>query len=428
MSRFSPKNIFRTELIRNSSILLSGTALGQLIAFLAYPALTRLYSNAEFGILASFLSVCGILTALSTGRYEESFVIAKDKKETTSLVGLSLKLLFAFSLLFFIILLFFRKESLALFKWDALEPFWVYIPLTIFFTGLFNLFNNLATREKQFKRMTSSSLTQNLVSTAAKLVFGFLSFTGIGQILSNLLSYLGGNLPFYSLRGYIKDALKGRWKDEKQVAIKYKDFPTYNLGRLFVSNISLNLPFLLLLSYFDDGQAKLGLYSLSFILLYRPIQLIANVLYLTFFENSTSSTRNNKSILPQLQKYWISLCKFILPCFILAGIVARPVFQFIFGSDWNESGLYFQYLLPWMFMMTMVSPVYFIPILFNQQNKALIIEIIFLILRLSSLYVGIRLGDFQLSILLFSISGFIFSSVLFIWFYSLVKKHEKVKM
>jgi len=421
MLRFSLKNTFRSELIRNSSLLLSGTALGQFVAFLAYPVLTRLYSDAEFGILASFLSVCGILTTLSTGRYEESLVIAKDRKETTSLLGFSLKLVFGFSFLLFIILLFFRKESLTLFKWEALEPFWAYIPFTVFFTGIFFLLSNLATREKQFKQITGSGLAQNLTNTAGKLVLGFLGFTGIGQILSNLLSYICGNLPFYSLKGYLKDALKGRWKDEKRAIVKYKDFPSYNLGRTFISNISLNLPFLLLLSYFSDGKEQLGLYFLAFSLLYRPIQLISSALYSTFFENSASIARDNKPILPQLKKYWLSLCKYILPCFILAGIVARPVFRFAFGSDWDESGLYFQYLLPWMFMMMMISPVYFLSILFKQQGKALIIEIVYLVFRLISLYIGIRLADFRLGILLFSITGFVFSVVLFIWFYYLCR-------
>lgn len=420
MSKHFFKNIFRSEFVRNSSILLSGAAIGQAVALLAYPILTRIYSEGEFGILASFLSVCGVLTTLGTGRYEESLVIAKDRKETVSLLSFSFKLLSFFSLLLFFFLLFFREKGLALFKWEALEPFWAYIPLTVFFMGVFHLLENLATREKKFKLITGSHLTQNLVNTAGKLILGFLSFTRIGQILSNLASYIFSNLPYCSLKGYIKDIPKVKWKEEKQAAIQHKDFPCFNLSRTFISGISLNLPFLLLLSYF--GEAKLGLYSLAFVMLYRPIQLIASSLFSTFFEKTASITRENKSILPQLKKYWFCLCKYILPCFILAGLIARPTFQFIFSADWEESGLYFQYLLPWMFMMMMVAPAAFLPIVFKQQNKALILETIYLIFRFIALYIGIRMSDFQMGILLFSITGFIFSGIQLIWYYSLANR------
>ena len=423
MFKFTLKNIFRSELTRNSSILIGGTVIGQAIAFLAYPILTRMYSDAEFGILATFLSVCGILTTLSTGRYEEALVITKDRKEATSLLGFSMKLAFSFSLALFLVLLFFRKEILILFKWETLEPFWIYIPFTVFFTAIFYLLHNLATREKKFKQISGSNLSQNIVNTIGKLVFGFLSFTQIGLILSNIISYAFANLPYYSLKGYIKDALRGKWKDEKKVALEHKDFPYYNLSRTFISSVSLNLPFLLLLSYF--GEAKLGLYFLGFTMSHRPIQLIAEALYSVFFENSASIARDNKPILPQLKKYWLSLCKYILPFFVLAAIIARPAFRFVFGADWDESGIYFQVLLPWMFMMIITSPVYFLPILFKQQNKFLIYEIIYLIFRLISLYIGIRAVDFRLGILLFSITGFIFSTILLIWLYSLIKKYEE---
>jgi Membrane protein involved in the export of O-antigen and teichoic acid len=424
MPKFSLKNLFHSELTRNSSMLLSGTILGQLIAFSAYPILTRIYSIGEFGILASFLSLCGILTTLSTGRYEESLVVAKDRKETTSLLGFSLKLLFSSSLVIFILLLFFREKSLALFKWETLEPYWFYIPLTVFFTGVFYLFNNLAIREKKFKQITTSNLIQNTVNVASKLVLGFFSFTRVGLICSNLLSYAVGNFPYYSLKAYMGNALKGKWTDEKQIALKYKEFPCYNLSRTFISSISLNLPFLLLLSYF--GKGNLGLYSLSFIVLYRPIQLIANAFYSAFFENSATTTRDGKSILPQLKRYWLCLCKYILPCFALLAVIARPLFRMLFGNDWIDSGIYFQMLLPWMFMLMMISPVSFLPIIFKQQNKALILEIIYLVCRLISLYIGIYLVNFRTGILLFSATGFGFSLVLFIWYWSLAKKHESI--
>jgi len=423
MIKFHFNTLFRSEIFRNSSIILGGNVVGQLIAFLAYPILTRIYSEAEFGIFAAFMSVCSLLTTLGTGRYEESLVIAKDQKETVQLIGFSLKLLIFFSLFLFIGLALFRKPVFSLCKMESIESFWLYLPFTVLFTGLTFLLNNLATREKQFKRIAAAGLLQNSVNTAGKLIAGFSGFTRIGLIFSNLLSVIAGNVPYLSLKRPLLDALKWNWSNERKTALRYIDFPSFNLGRTFLSGFSINLPFLILIGIF--GEASLGLYSLAFALLYRPINLFANSLYTTLFENGASTIRDKKPLLPSLKRYWKYLCFYILPCFVLAFFIARPLFVIFFGAEWEESALYFQYLLPWMFMIMLVSPVQFMPILFNKQKIALCLEIIHLLFRWGALGIGIYLMHFQTGILLFSLVGLFFTSLNFIWFYLMIKKYEQ---
>ena len=420
---FPLKTLFKSEILRNSSIILGGNVLGQLIAFSAYPILTRIYSEAEFGIFAAFMSVCSLLTTLGTGRYEESLVVAKDRKETVNLLGFSLKLLISFSLFLFIGLALFRKPVFSFFKMESIEPFCYFLPITVLFTGLAFLLNNLATREKQFKRITAAGLVQNCVNTAGKLVAGFSGLTRTGLIFSNLLSVVASNIPYLSLKKQLSEALRWNWNDERKTALRYIDFPRFNLGRTFLSGFSINLPFLILLGIF--GEASLGLYSLAFTLLYRPINLFANSLYTTLFENGASTIRDKKLLSPSLKTYCKYLCTYILPCFILAFFIARPAFVIIFGSQWEESAIYFQYLLPWMFMIMMVSPMQFVPILFNRQKIALFLEIIHLLLRWGALGIGIYFMHFQTGILLFSLVGLFFTSINIVWFYSMIKKYER---
>ena len=415
---FLDKKFFRSEILRNSSILLGGNVLGQLIALMALPVLTRIYSESDFGVFASFLSVCGLLTTLGTGRYEESLVVAKDRKETVNLFGFSLKLLFTFSLIILVGLALFRNPILSFFKYESLMPFWYYIPITVFFTGAVFLLNNLATREKQFKRIASAGLTQNIVNTVGKLVAGFAGFTKTGMIFSNAFSLLTSAVPYISLKKYLMEALKWNWLEERKTAMSYIDFPGFNLGRTLISGFSTNLPFLILIGFF--GESSIGFYSLSFTLLFRPVNLVANSLFTTLFENAASTIREQKPLLPSLKKYWKSLIIYILPFFVLAFFIARPVFVFVFTNQWEESALYFQYLLPWMFMTMMVAPVNFIPILFKKQKMMLILEIICLILRLGALSIGIFTNDFQIGILIYSIVGLVFTSVNFGWFYFLL--------
>jgi O-antigen/teichoic acid export membrane protein len=423
MKVFSFKTLFRSGIIRNSSIILGGNVLGQLITFLVYPILTRTYSEAEFGVFATFMSVSALLTTLATGRYEESLVVAKDRKETIHLLGFSFKLLIFFSFILFIGLALIRKPVFYFFKMESIEPFWLYLPFMVFFTGLTFLLNNLATRERQFKQIASAGLMQNSVNSAGKLIAGFSGLTRTGLIFSNLLSTIAGIFPYFSLKKTLSEALKGDWNDEQKAALRYIAFPSFNLGRNFLSGFSINLPFLVLIGIF--GEASLGLYSLAFTLLNRPISIFSNSLFTTFFENAASTIREQKPLLPSLKKYWKYLCIYILPCFIIAFFIAKPIFIFLFGAQWEESAVYFQYLLPWMFMTMLASPVQFIPILFKKQRMLLILEIICLLFRWGALSIGIITVRFQTGILLFSIAGLLFSSLNFIWFYSLISKYEK---
>ncbi|MDR3217932.1 MAG: oligosaccharide flippase family protein [Dysgonamonadaceae bacterium] len=417
------KSLFQSEIVRNSSVLLSGNILGQGITFLFYPILTRIYSEADFGVFALFTSVCTLLTTIATGRYEESLVVAKNRKETANLLGFSIKWLSLFSIVLLVVLAFFRKPVLQFFEMSKIEVYWVYIPFTVFISGLLFLLNNLANREKKYKLIASSNVVKNTVNTTFRLLTGLFAWTGIGLILSNLVALFVSAFPYRTLNKSVIIAMKGKWKEEKYSAWQYKAFPVFNLSRTFLSSFSTNLPILYLIGFFDEK--KIGLYSMAFIVIYTPISLITNSLFSTFFENITSCKREGKSIFPLLKTYCKSICIYILPFFILASFIAEPLFRIVLGAKWEESGIYFRYLLPWMFLLLATAPLNSIFIIFNKQNKTLWLEVFYLLLRWLALYTGIHFINFSLGILLFSMTGVLFSMLSLIWIYVIIRNYTK---
>lgn len=417
------RNIFNSELVRNTSILLSGNVIAQAIALLIYPILSRIYSESDFGIFATVTSVTGLLVIIGTGRYEEALVIAKDKKDTSLLLGFSLKLLLLVSFLSFLVLLFFRQPIFSFLNMESIEPYWYFISPIVLFSGFVFLLSNLATRDKKFKQLATSNVIQTGTNSGFRLILGLFSFTRLGLLFSNLIALILSIIPFYSFRKFVWKSLFTSQKEQNTLALEYKDFPIYNLGRNFLNLFSMNLPFLFLIGTF--GETKLGLYSLAFLVLSRPITLIVGSLFSTLFENIASYEREKKPIFPTIKKYWKSMLIYVLPCFVIAFIVAKPLFRIVFGEVWEESGLYFQYLLPSMFMMMMTSPISSILIVFNKQNKALGLEITYLLLRWIALSIGVYYVDFQLGILLFSLSGAFLNLGVWIWQYSIIKKYEK---
>ena len=55
------------------------------------------------------------------------------------------------------------------------------------------------------------------------------------------------------------------------------------------------------------------------------------------------------------------------------------------------------------------------------------IEIAYFTLRCASLFIGIRLHDLSLALLLFSLSGVVVIAVQLIWYRSLIARYEKAR-
>lgn len=414
------KKILKSEFARNFAVLFGGNTLGQAIALLIYPLLTRLFTDADFGAYSLFLSITGVLVIIGTGRYEEALVIAKDEKETRSLFSFAAKWLLIFSLLIFFVLLFFKDQILSIFHAETISSFWYLIPIALFFTGITYLCNDLLVRLKQFKRIAAANLTTNISASVLKAAAGFLSFGGAGIIVSHIGSYICTG--FLYLKHAKKYFIVGEWRLQKKTAAQYSDFPKYNTGRTLVSYLTSNAPFLLLTATF--GESPLGLLSLAMII-FRPVNLVAGSLFSVFYEKITSLKNDKKSIKPLLTQYWSKAALLAIPLLIVAWFVAPWVFRVVFGEMWIKSAYYFRMLLPWILAVIWVAPVKFIPIVFGKQKPAFYIEIICFAVQIFTLIAAIYLKNFDLAIQLFALINFVFNILLLGWFFSLTNRYEK---
>ena len=82
------------KILKNVLILTSGATVGYLIILLTSPILTRLYSPEEFGVLALYISVVGVLTPLITLKYELAIPLAPNERAAIAIVLLSFILAF----------------------------------------------------------------------------------------------------------------------------------------------------------------------------------------------------------------------------------------------------------------------------------------------------------------------------------------------
>ena len=82
--------MIQSTFIRNVSILVSGTIVAQVIAVLASPILSRLYSPEQFGEYAIFITIVGLLSTISSLSYEMAIVKQKEEFDANSLFKICL--------------------------------------------------------------------------------------------------------------------------------------------------------------------------------------------------------------------------------------------------------------------------------------------------------------------------------------------------
>src|SRR5690606_17674747 len=113
----------RGSFARNVGVLAGGAALGQGITLLAAPLLSRLYSPDDFGLLAVYASLLGILSVAANLRYELAIPLPEGDEEAAQVLGLSLAVTVVVSLLAALVVWALGERLLGLIGSPALRPY-----------------------------------------------------------------------------------------------------------------------------------------------------------------------------------------------------------------------------------------------------------------------------------------------------------------
>src|SRR5690606_9553071 len=179
----------RSDFAKNVLTLITGTSIAQLIPILITPILTRIYSPAQLGELATFLSTVAILTNIATFRYEQAIVLPKQKKEAFKLFFFCVINSITLSLIIFGIV-FFLKDTIPFQNTSVLYL----IPLGIVANSIFLAANNLSNRNQNYRNMAVSKISDNTASSAIQLGGGqWILSSGITLVLGKIIGTVVGS-------------------------------------------------------------------------------------------------------------------------------------------------------------------------------------------------------------------------------------------
>lgn len=345
----------KSDFLRNVLTLMTGTTLAQAIPIAAMPLLTRLYTPEDFGVLALYMSIAGMISVVITARYEIAVMLPEREEDAASLVALSVCIAGVISLVLLAVILFFNEDIQGLLNNRAIGPWLYLLPITVFVTGMWQALNYWNNRAKKFKRLAVSRVAQGGGMTLAQFVLNGLSAGGL--VVGYLVGQISGLLVF----------MTRTWREDRTVlskvsllsmlenARRYSKFPKYSMLGALLDNAAVQMPVLMLSKFYDTHVV--GIFSLTFRALNLPMSLIATSFSQVLFQRFVVLQRDNpERLAPFVLKLFFGLLSLMVPLVAFVWLLGPDLFALVFGESWRQAGDYATVLIFAVAIRFAVSP------------------------------------------------------------------------
>jgi O-antigen/teichoic acid export membrane protein len=403
-----------------------GTSIAQAIPIVASPLMTRLFSPQDYGLLAIYMSVVGLVAIAATGTYTHAIMLAEKDEDALNIMALCAVITSTLSIITFLVVLLFRYQISHLLQSDAIAYWLLLIPISIFLSGIYQALNYWMNRKRAYRRLAVNRVAQTSIATSSQLVLGFFKF-GAGGLISTYICSSGIGASLLGWQFWKEDRNKlqaiSRHKMKEQGSL-YRRFPLYSLPTDFI-NVATNQVPILLLTVFV-GVGGVGLYNLSQRVLGLPAGLVASSISDVFRQRASSDYAKHGNCRDIYVKTFKTLFLLAIIPFTILFIIAPPLFAFVFGEKWREAGEYIRVMLPMIFLGFTSSPLSYVYYIAGKQREDLFLHIYMAASTAVSLWIGHLLFDKSVYVLMcFSINYSLIYVVYLIRSYTFSKGNPK---
>lgn len=385
-----------------------GSSAARIVGIASIPIVTRIYSPADYGLLALYISIVSILVPIATLRYSTAIPLPKTDALAINIVALGLLLIAIYSAILLSLLFLFSETILAWFDMAELAQWWWLIVLGVAGTASYELFSLWATRKKQYKVIAKTELSQSLIGSTAKIVLGLLAFKPMGLIIGQFFAQSAG------MSGLIKASAKDfkrlvpeiNRKRVKLLAIYYRDFPYFRLPSQLLLQVSSNAPILMMASLYSrelTGQLSLAIMAISI-----PTGLVGQSMAKAFYAEIAAVGKRDlvkvRAITIDVQK---KLFLVGVPLTVLMMLLAEPLFKLVFGEEWKLAGKYATILAPFILLQLTSSPLMQVLNLIGGQLLFLVINIV-RVLGLAAIFMLANNIELAADMFIILLSSFLF--------------------
>jgi O-antigen/teichoic acid export membrane protein len=407
--------LFRQGFVRSVGVLVGGTAFAQALMVLVLPLLTRLYTPADFSVLAVYASILGIISVAACLRLEIAIPLPQRDEDAANLLALALCSSAGVAGLSAVVVWLFPVQIVQLVAQPKLQPYLWLLPLGIWLSSSYAALQFWTTRKKSFAIIAKTRMTQAIGGAGTQVGLGWAGIAPLGLVLGQMISSGAG------IFGLARHALKNdrvvlrsvAWSDMRRIFCEYGRFPKYSMLESLANSASAHFPILVIAAMVAGPEA--GFLMLAIKVMASPMGLIGGAVSQVYLSRAPEELRAGT-----LSKFTANtlggLAKTGVGPLVFAGILAPVAFPIIFGSQWQRAGELVCWMTPWFVMQFLASPISMTLHVTQSQRAALLIQILGLVLRVGSVAIFAYLARNWI-IESYAISGFVFY---LIYFYTVV--------
>jgi len=383
--------------LRNVSIMLTGTASGQLVSILLSPVLTRLYSPEQFGLLSIYLAIISVLAVVAALRYELTLPLATTDAEMINLAavcGCSLVITTAIVALitFFLPLGALQALSRTAFSAVDLQSYRVLLPIGFFCLGGYFIALYMATRAGAFRLIAMSRLNQGVVGPVTQIGAGIAGAGAPGLLIGSVLGQSAGTF------GLLHRIIRARpgilrevsWRQMMSLAKRYRHFPLIGSWTALIDAAGGNqLLYLLITTHYAASIA--GFLFLVERVVARPLSMVGTSILQVFVgeagQTATTAPDKLKSRFRQVVHHQFFLA---MAWILVANLGAALFFPKVFGAEWGGAVIYLQAMSLGYLAQAVVLPVFHTLQILERQAMAAWWQVFRLLFIIAIFVVGVH--------------------------------------
>jgi len=373
----------RSDFFNSVLVVMSGTAISQIIAIAVMPFLSRNYTPSDFGLLATFISVFSIIGSFINGKYERVILLARNSKELNKPSILCLLISILVSVLTFLVVLLGRNLAVNYYAINKELYNWFYLlPLFLVVFGFNLTILSYLNYKKEYKTISTSRVVKTLVSTIFSVLGIYYMKNFGGLIIGELMGYTISTLIIAHKTKDIYNFKAETFSDIKKLAYKYKSFPIYNIPSDLFSVISSQMPSFFLIAFFGANTA--GQYALMKKVIDAPISLFSSSILEVFRQKAADEYVNIGTCRNLFVKTAKNLMLISVFPFIILFMIGPQLFEFFFGKEWYIAGIYARIFSMFYFFKFISSPLSY---MFYIAEKSKLDFVLHLYIFISSLLI-----------------------------------------
>lgn len=367
-----------------------GTLAGRLIAVAALPILTRLYSPEDFALLAVYLALVNTLAVAACLRLEIAIPLVETEDEAADLLALALIVLALVAALLTLPALLMPDQVASALGAPALAPYLWLVPLGVAMAGSYSALQFWATRARRFGAIARTRVGQAAAGVTAMLALGWAGIAPFGLLLGNMLNIGAGGVSL-AASAVVRDGVVLRAVRLRNLATAFRRnhrYPLFSAPEALFNVAGLQIPVLLIAAH---AGAEAGFLLLAMQVMTAPMTLLGSSISQVYLSRAPTEYREGR-----LASFTVSIMRRLVMVgvgpLILAGALAPLVFPWIFGAEWARAGEIVVWLVPWMALQFIASPVSMVLHTAGRQNWAMYLQVVGLIIRVGAVAVAISVN------------------------------------